>query len=117
MHPDEPKLSPMDWQVMSIVWELGTADAGAVADLLRTRWGRSYSAKTAGISLARLAKRGHLRKSLEGRGRPAHRYTPAITREQALRHQFAKFLEDHAVLPSEHGLLQSLLRSTNPGAS
>ena len=108
---DEPKLTPLDWQVMSIVWELGTADANVVSELLQERWGRAYSNKTAGVSLARLAKRGHLQRPLEGRGRPAHQYRAAVTRKQALLSQFAHFLHEHTVQPEELALLQAALAS------
>jgi predicted transcriptional regulator len=111
MESGDSFLSLTDWQVMSAVWELGEASATSVAEKLR-RTGRAYSDKTAGILLARLTRKGHLQFAVtdpQGTGRPAHIYSPVLSRERALLLQFMKFLKDHSVEAHEVEILQSLL--------
>ena len=112
MESDETPLSATEWQVMSAVWELREASATAVGALLHAKFGRAYSEKTAGILLSRLAKKGLLRYSVtrpEGPGRRAHLYSPLLSRERALRLQFARFLKDHSIEAHEISVLQSVL--------
>lgn len=97
---------------MSAVWELNEADAFEVSKLLRTRHGRSYSAKTTGILLSRLAQKGYLHftvTSPAGRGRPAYVYRPVLSRDEAVSSQFANFLSDHLLEGHDFDTLRALL--------
>jgi predicted transcriptional regulator len=112
MEFDELFCSTTEWQLMSAIWDLEVADAAAASKVLRERFGLSYTAKTTGILLARLAEKGLLRSAVTnpvGRGRPAHVYSPALSREQGIRAQFRKFLADHSITPQEAEILRSIL--------
>lgn len=105
-------LSAREWQFMTAVWLLKEADAARVSALLRERYGRFYPPKTAGIFLARLVRKGLLQhRSVPpiGPGRPAHVYFPAVTREDALRRQFQRFVEDYGIGVADMGTLQTLV--------
>jgi predicted transcriptional regulator len=105
-------LSPTEWQIMSAVWELGKADASEVSALLQRRYGRACPPKTAGIFLARLVQRGFLRHTTikpVRPGRPAHIYSPSIARQDALRRQIQKFLEDYGFEAADFETLQEIL--------
>ena len=84
---------------MSCIWDLRAANPPQVAEHLRTRLGEELSPKTTGIFLARLEEKGYLRSApgpaLAGRGRPPHVYEAVVTREESLRWQLEKFLDDH----------------------
>lgn len=112
---EELILSGREWQFMSAVWLLHEADAVQVSTLIRERYGRAYPPKTAGIFLARLAQKGFLRRRVVvpvGPGRPAHVYFPSVTREDALRRQFRRFLSDYAIEAPDLETLQTLLLAT-----
>lgn len=108
----QPSLSPTEWQMMSAVWELKEADALEVSRLLSRKWGRTYPSKTVGILLSRLTQKGYLRftaPSSAGRGRPAHIYSPAISRDAALVVQFTRFLSDYLIVEEDFRTLRTLL--------
>lgn len=97
---------------MCAVWLLQEADALQVSTLLRERYSRVYPTKTAGIFLARLARKGfldHRTVNPVGPGRPAHVYFPAVTKDDALRRQFQKFLSDYALEAPDLETLEALL--------
>lgn len=108
-----PPLSPTEWRLISCVWDLGMANPPQVAEHLRTSLGEELSPKSAGVLLARLEAKGYLRSEPEpapaGRGRPPHFYQAVVTREESLRWQLEKFLEDHLVKAADLGVLKSLL--------
>jgi predicted transcriptional regulator len=109
LHP----LSPTEWRLMSCVWELEAANPPQVSEHLRTKLGEELSPKTAGIFLARLEEKGYLRSApgpaLAGRGRPPHFYQAMVTRDESLRWQLEKFLEDHLIDDASLALLERLL--------
>ncbi len=106
-------LSVTEWRLMYCVWELGAATPPQVAEHLRTRLGEEVSPKTSGIFLARLEEKGYLRSapgpSLSLRGRPPHVYSPLVSREEALRRQLQKFLDDHLIEEKDISLLEAFL--------
>lgn len=105
-------LSPTEWQVMAAIWELKEADAVQVSELLREHFGRSLQPKTVGIFLLRLTQKGHLHFTTPGsvgRGRPAHLYTPAITRREALLHLFMNFITSYRLEPRDFEAVLALL--------
>jgi predicted transcriptional regulator len=106
-------LSPTEWRLMSCIWELRAANPPQVSEHLRSSLGEELSPKTTGVFLARLEEKGYLRSapgpSLAGRGRPPHIYQAVITREESLRRQLEKFLEDHLIDDDSLLLLKSLL--------
>lgn len=108
-----PPLSPTEWRLMSCVWDLEPANPPQVSEHLRTKLAEKLSPKAAGILLARLEEKGYLRSApgpaLAGRGRPPHIYQAAITREESLRRQLEKFLEDHLIDDEGLALLETLL--------
>ena len=112
MDLDELPLSPTEWHLMSAVWDLGSANALMVSQILRTKFKRVYSPKTTGIMLSRLADRGFLRSvqaDSPGPGRPAHLYTPALPRDLAVRGQFKRFLNDHSIQQQDYEILRTIL--------
>ncbi len=108
-----PPLSPTEWRLMSCVWDLRAANPPQVSEHLRTRLGEELSPKTAGIFLARLEEKGYLRSApgptLAARGRPPHIYQALVTREESLRRQLEKFIEDYLIDDDGLALLETLL--------
>jgi len=106
-------LSATEWRLMFCVWELRAATPPQVAEHLRTQLGEKVSPKTAGIFLARLEEKGYLRSapgpSQAVRGRPPHVYSPLVSREDALRRQLQKFLDDHLIEEKDISLLEAFL--------
>jgi predicted transcriptional regulator len=92
-------LAPTEWLLMRCVWDLGEANPLEVAEHLTHRYCRDFEAKTVGILLARLVRKGYLRftPGLVVRGRPPHVYSPLVTPEAAMRRQVEQFLEDHVI--------------------
>ncbi len=98
--------------MMSAVWELKEADALEVSRFISRNLGRTYPSKTAGVLLSRLAQKGYLcftTPHSAGRGRPAHIYSPAVSREAALVVQFSRFLSDYRIEAEDFRTLGSLL--------
>ena len=106
-------LSPTEWRLMSCIWALRAANPPQVSEYLRTRLGEDLSPKTAGIFLARLEEKGYLRSAPApvpaARGRPPHIYEAVVTREESLRWQLKKFLDDHLIDADSLELLETLL--------
>jgi predicted transcriptional regulator len=114
MDSDELSLSLTEWQLMSALWDLRTADAQAVSETLRAKYHRFYSPKTTGIMLSRLEDKGFLRSlaaSSSGPGRPANLYSPVLPRDLAVKGQFRRFLTDHSIQQPDYELLLSVLTS------
>ncbi len=107
--PPVPEIQESEWLLLSCLWDLRSANPIEVADHLRTRYHRDYSAKTVGILLGRMVEKGYLR-SVTGpvppRGRPALIYFPLFSRWDALRRQFQHFVETYR--PSEEELARLL---------
>lgn len=112
MDPKEFPLSVTEWQLMSAVWDLKSADASAVAERMQSATGRDYSVKSISIMLSRLASKGLLRfdqVQASSPGRPAYVYSPALPRELALQRQFRRFLRDHSVHQQDFQILHAVL--------
>jgi predicted transcriptional regulator len=105
-----PEATETEWLLLSCLWDLRSANPIEVADHLRTRYQRDLSAKTVGILLGRMVEKGLLR-SITGpvppRGRPALIYFPLISRQDALRRQFQRFIEAHLLGEEDIALLLS----------
>jgi predicted transcriptional regulator len=113
MSPKQPPVSEViatEWLLLSCLWDLRSANPIEVADHLRSRYKRDLSAKTVGILLGRMVEKGLLR-SVTGpvppRGRPALIYFPLISRQDALRRQFQRFIEAHLIGEEDLDLLLS----------
>jgi predicted transcriptional regulator len=108
---NQPIFTPTEWRLLCVLWEFQHADAGATPEFLRNRFGARHNPKTTGILLSRLAAKGYLRVTLDRRstGRPVHIYSPALSRDAALRAQFSHFLSDHAVQAGDAEALRSVL--------
>ena len=110
--PPVPEASETEWLLLSCIWDLRSANPLEVAEHLGARYKRDLSAKTVGILLGRLVEKGFLR-SVTGpvppRGRPALIYFPLVSRQDALRRQFQRFVETHLVQDEDVALLELLL--------
>lgn len=114
MDLDEFSLSLTEWLLMSAVWELGSADASTISQMLGRKFKRVYSPKTTSIMLSRLADKGLLQSNQvvsSGPGRPAHLYSPTLPRDLAVRGQFKRFLRDHLIEKSDYEILRTVLTS------
>jgi predicted ArsR family transcriptional regulator len=83
---------------MTVLWELKLAKPGGIASHLRLSFDLNVSVKRVRILLARLEELGYVRSGKGprlGRGRPSLLYAPALARDEALRQQLEKFLEDY----------------------
>jgi predicted transcriptional regulator len=116
-HPPVPEASETEWLLLSCIWDLRSANPIEVAEHLGTRYKRELSAKTVGILLGRLVEKGFLR-SVTGpvppRGRPALIYFPLVSRQDALRRQFQRFVEAHLIQDEDIALLEVLLAERKP---
>lgn len=56
----EVGLAPVEWLIMSCVWERRSANALEVSEQLRRKDRRTFSPKTTGILLARLVSKGYV---------------------------------------------------------
>lgn len=108
-----PPLSPIEWRLMSCVWDLGAANPPQVSEHFRAKLGEELSPKTAGIFLARLEEKGYLRSAPgpapAGPGRPPHHFQTMVTREKSLQWQVEKFLDDHLIDEDSLDFLETLL--------
>jgi predicted transcriptional regulator len=105
-------LSPAEWQVMAAVWKLGEANALQVSKWVSAQQGRILSPKTAGIFLMRLTQKGHLVSATSGstgRGRPAHLYTAALLRDDALQQVLLNFIGSYGIEPCDLVAIQAAL--------
>ena len=73
--PDQ--LTPVELEIMQVLWELGTAPVQAVQE----RLGGGVAYTTVQTMLNVLVRKGKVKRTLVDR---AYRYRPAITREKAL---------------------------------
>ncbi len=70
-------LGPLESEVMEVVWDLGEVTVRDVHRALRSRRAIAYT--TVMTTLTRLSEKGLLERIED---QPAHRYSPAVTREQ-----------------------------------
>jgi predicted transcriptional regulator len=101
---------------MCCIWDLGAATPRQVAEHLLTKLGEELSPKTVGIFLARLEEeKGCLQSSpspaLATRGLPPYVYEALVSREQSLKWQLERFLDDYLVDEDGFEILETLLSS------
>ena len=112
-----PALAPMEWLIMTCVWDLGSANAREVSEQLQVRKQRALAPKTTGILLARLVEKGYLAASAERqlRGRALHNYTPLVPRQTALGWQLERFMNDHLLGDEDLELVDLFLEARRAG--
>lgn len=81
MQTEEPiKISDAEWEIMRVVWTLGSADAKTLTDILGERMG--WKAATVKTLLGRLVKKEILTTEQVGK---KFKYHPAVTEEATVR--------------------------------
>ena len=91
------QLSPSEWEIMRICWELGrTTVREVLREDLKTR-NRDY--RTILTFASRIAKKGYLSVELVGN---TNYYTPAISLEDGLQVEIKRFLTDVVGSDPEH---------------
>jgi BlaI family penicillinase repressor len=84
-----PRISETEWQIMQVIWRLGSATSQQVVDAL-TVINSSWHPKTAKTLLSRLVKKKALGYHKEGR---AYIYRPLATQEDCVTAESDSFLE------------------------
>jgi len=103
----------LEADVMEAVWRRGTVTVGDVWEALQKKRDLAYT--TVKTVMGRLAEKGYLKKSAQGR---AHSYTPAMGREEFLRSVSEEVLEGLFVdfgEPIRAHLVQALKGRDLPG--
>ena len=83
-----PRISPAEWEVLSVLWDKSPATVPEVCEALAGK--HSWHSKTVGTFLTRLVQKGLLKVRREGK---ANLYTPKKTREQCVQAEGATFLD------------------------
>ena len=81
------RISPAEWEVMSVVWEQSPVDATTVAELLERK--KKWTLATVRTLLRRLANKGALAYRIEGK---KYVYTALVTMEDCVRQESESFL-------------------------
>jgi len=84
---DRPEISPAEWQVMNVVWELQPVTAGTI--IKRLCPGNSWSAATVRTFLHRLVKKGALKYDKDGN---RYQYSAAVSKSVTIKHASKSFL-------------------------
>jgi BlaI family transcriptional regulator, penicillinase repressor len=87
MGTDTPRISDAEWDVMDVVWRLGTVTPAEVID--RVAETRGWNHRTVRTLLARLIEKGALRRE---RGERRAVYRAAVTRRRCVREAGRSFL-------------------------
>lgn len=85
--PLESLLGPLEQDVMDVIWQLGDSTVRDVHEELAK--GRKIAYTTVMTTMARLAKKGLLRRDTAGL---AHRYRPAVSQDTYLRSALGRVL-------------------------
>jgi BlaI family penicillinase repressor len=85
---ETPKISSAEWEVMNVVWSKHPITATEVYDALPPE--RDWKLKTVNTFLARLAEKGVLRVTREGK---ANVYHPKLKREECIEAEGDSFLQ------------------------
>ena len=88
MRPPSRTLTPQELEIMKVVWEAGSATVRDVYETLRARRRVAYTTVLTMMNV--LERKGHLRKSAEGR---SYRYQSARPRAQVLKGMVREFLD------------------------
>jgi predicted transcriptional regulator len=97
------QLTPLELEIMNILWETGAANVHAV----RERLERDLAYTTVQTMLNILHRKGRVKRSLKDR---AYVYTPAVTRREFLRRHLAD-LVDRLFGGSAENLVMSLVEA------
>ena len=99
------QLTPLELQIMQVLWELGPASVQAVSENLPGEPRLAYT--TVQTMLNVLHRKGRVTRTLHGK---AYHYQPVVTREKVMR-QAVGDLVDRLFGGSVDGLLMSLVKS------
>jgi BlaI family penicillinase repressor len=104
--PQAPGISEAEWDVIKVLWDAGPATAGQVVAGVSVI-GRRWRPRTIKTLLARLVKKGVVRREVDADGR--HVYRAAVTRQAAVRRESRSFLArvfDGALVPAVATMLR-----------
>src|SRR5436190_16268816 len=107
--PQTPAISEAEWDVIKVLWDAGPATAGQIVAAV-SGTSRRWRPRTIKTLLARLVKKGAVRREVEPDGR--HVYRAALTRQAAVRRESRSFLTrvfDGALVPA----VATMLRETD----
>jgi BlaI family transcriptional regulator, penicillinase repressor len=105
MKKPQRQLTPLELQIMDVLWNSGPCNVQAVQEKLRGRARLAYT--TVQTMLNVLHRKGRVRRSLRGR---AYEYEPLISRERAAGNALGDMI-DRIFGGSVEGLLMSLVKS------
>ena|ERR1700733_3605488 len=101
----QPQLTPLELQIMSVLWDCGPSNVQAVQERLGGSPKLAYT--TVQTMLNVLHRKGRVKRKLRGR---AFNYVPVLTREKAARNAIGDMI-DRLFGGSVDGLLMSLIKS------
>jgi len=88
VRPRSGGVQPTEWDILSTLWDLGSATAGEVTKAIQTR--RSWAYSTVKTLLKRMVNKGLVRARLRDR---VWRFSPVLSREELRRRQWEHFVE------------------------
>lgn len=91
------RLSPAEWEIMRICWELGRANVREIWKKDRKRPKRDY--RTILTFVSRMERKGYLKMAKEGN---VNTYRAAVGRKTALRREVGRFLTEVVGSEREH---------------
>lgn len=104
MPKSKPQLTPLELQIMKVLWEIGPSTVQAVQEKLP---GERLAYTTVQTMLNILQRKGKVKRKLQGK---AYEYRPVLSRERALREAVGDVL-DRMFGGSVEALLMSLVKS------
>ena len=104
MPRSRPQLTPLELQIMKVLWEIGPSSVQAVQEKLS---GERLAYTTVQTMLNILQRKGKVARKLQGK---AYHYRPVLSRERALRDAVGDVL-DRMFGGSVEALLMSLVKS------
>ena len=84
-----PDLGPLEFSLLGILWQRGSATAGELLEDYNAAAGRPLAYTTVSTLLTRMAEKGVVEVD---KGRQPYRFTPAVGREQVLRQRVRDFV-------------------------
>lgn len=106
------RLSPAEWELMSICWRLGRCTTRDVLEESNRRRVRDY--RTVQTLMTRMVAKGYLR--VEKVGKTNH-FTPAIAEKRALRVEIRRFLDEVVTSEESRAVLQDMLARHKPAGA
>lgn len=104
MGKSKPQLTPLELQIMKVLWEIGPGTVQAVQEKLP---GERLAYTTVQTMLNILQRKGKVKRKLQGK---AYEYRPVLSRERALKEAVGDVLE-RMFGGSVEALLMSLVKS------